>query len=38
MINQIYIFDNIISIEEQEQMLQFVKTTDLEWTFEKINH
>jgi len=35
MINQIYIFDNIISREEQEQMLQFVKTTDLEWTFEK---
>ncbi len=35
MINQIYTFDDIITIEEQEQMLHFVTTTDLVWTFEK---
>lgn len=35
MINQIYVFDDIISKEEQDKMLEFVKTTDVKWTFEK---
>lgn len=35
MINQIYVFDDVITKEEQEEILSFVKTTDLEWSFEK---
>lgn len=35
MIEKIYVFDDVITKEEQDEMLQFVKTTNIEWTFEK---
>jgi hypothetical protein len=35
MIEKIYVFDDVITKEEQNEILQFVKTTDIEWTFEK---
>ena len=35
MIEKIYVFDDIITKEEQYEMFQFVKTTNIEWTFEK---
>jgi len=35
MIEKIYVFDDIITKEEQDEMFQFVKTTNIEWTFEK---
>lgn len=35
MINEISIIDDIITKEEQDEMFEFVKTTNIEWTFEK---
>jgi len=35
MIEKIYVFDDILTKEEQDEMFQFVKTTNIEWTFEK---
>jgi len=35
MIDKIYVFDDIISTDEQNVIYNFVKTTDIEWVFEK---
>lgn len=35
MIDRIFVFDDVITKDEQNEILKFVKTTDIEWTFEK---
>lgn len=35
MIDRICVFDDIITKDEQNEILKFVKTTNIEWTFEK---
>lgn len=35
MIDKVYVFEDVISIEDQMEILDFIENTDLEWTFER---